>query len=646
VIDIVRELSFETGHEFLAKLGIPNEKVIERAKLLQNEYKVDAIIACGILRETIANHVDVPIIKADYTNLQLAIAFHKAYALSDKVVFVEFKRSVKTYDLDMVKSSFDYDIDVISMKGIEELDETVQTIFDKGYEVVVTAANCVLGKVTPKLRGIEIKPGKAELLAAIDLAEQTIELVNKKADKICWMQTIVDTIQEGILVCDEAGVIEIFNEAAEEATGIPVKSVLGRNVRHLLKNSSISCLYGDGHSITNDIVFLDTGKLIVNRIPIYLGSKQRGLVVKMQKVTKIQDLEHKIRKELLNKGFVAKTTFDDIEGNSALMQGLKAVAKKYAASVSTIIINGESGTGKELFAQSIHNSSPCGKGPFVAVNCAALSESLLESELFGYEEGAFTGAKKGGKPGLFELAHGGTIFLDEIGDMPRSLQSRLLRVIQEKEVLRLGGSRVIPVNNRIICATNKDLAREAEAGSFRQDLYYRINILQLKIPPFRERPEDIPVLAMAFIHKKCKEARRDVSIKAEYLDVLQEYSWPGNAREIEAFVERLLSAVEGSVVDYNDVALCFSQIRGTARTPVLPAGQPSSLPLAAGKMLVNLGTIDEMETEIIEQVMSYVNGDREKAEKLLGISKTTIWRKMKRISHVSGNLASFPADVQ
>ena len=249
------------------------------------------------------------------------------------------------------------------------------------------------------------------------------------------------------------------------------------------------------------------------------------------------------------------------------MRDLKVMARKYAASYSNVLITGESGTGKELFAQSIHSGSPCRIGPFVAVNCAALPESLLESELFGYEEGAFTGAKKGGKAGLFELAHNGTIFLDEIGDMPLSLQSRLLRVLQEKEVIRLGGSQVIPVNNRIICATNKNLAHKVEEGLFREDLYYRINILQIHIPPLREHPEDIPVLARLLFEKKCKEIKKRKEIRTNLLQMLKRYHWPGNVRQLDAFLERLLVLTDGPEVEHEYFVKCLQHMGDVSGFP-------------------------------------------------------------------------------
>lgn len=626
VAKFAQELSLEIGPKLFVKLGIPNSKAIEKAILLQNEYNVDAIIAQGAIYDKIYDQVEVPVFRMEISNFELAKAINQALQLSTRVVFVEIKRIAQTYNFELVRDSFGYKVDIITMNGSENVEKTINTILKKKYEVVLTAGRCILSQLPPHIHGIELAIQKNDLLNSLSLALQAIEVANKKKEKISWMNTVVDNIEEGIITFDKSGNIETFNTSAAETTGIAAKDILGKSISNLHNNYVISKIYGDGQAAANKMIALSTGKIVVNRTPIFFGLEQRGLVIKIQKVTKIQEVEQSIRKELLSKGFVAKATFDCIVGDSMVMKELKATAKKYASSSSNIVIYGESGTGKELFAQSIHNSSPWHNGPFVAVNCAALSESLLESELFGYEEGAFTGAKKGGKQGLFELAHGGTIFLDEIGDMPCSLQSRLLRVIQEKEVIRLGGSRVIPISNRIICATNKDLAQEVKNGLFREDLYYRINILQLYIPPVREHPEDIPELTKAILGKRCLEINRSIRIDPSAFEILKDYHWPGNTREIEALVERLLLISERSSIDYKDVLKCFNTICNANRP--MTAASPASY-LDNGKILVNFRTMDEMQVDIIAQVNDYVHGNKDQLEKILGMSKTTLWRKMK-----------------
>ena len=327
-------------------------------------------------------------------------------------------------------------------------------------------------------------------------------------------------------------------------------------------------------------------------------------------------MEGRIRSKLHKKGLTAKYTFENIIGTDTSIVHAKHMAQKYSRVDSNIFILGETGTGKELFAQSIHNESERRNEPFVAINCAALAEDLLESELFGYEEGAFTGAVKGGKIGLFELAHNGTIFLDEIGDISLKMQSRLLRVIQEREIMRIGHGRVIPINIRIIAASNKNLRSLVADGQFREDLYYRLNILQLTIPPLRERKKDIISLCNYFI--KMNEPNGISSNKmltpaAQHR--LIEYNWPGNIRELSNFCERLSVLLDGDTIDTDIVDICIDQS------------------LADLEDQDDVGALSSQnakhEREMIINALSVCKTKREVAN-LLGIDPSTLWRKIKR----------------
>ncbi|GGK35074.1 hypothetical protein GCM10010965_30060 [Caldalkalibacillus thermarum] len=295
--------------------------------------------------------------------------------------------------------------------------------------------------------------------------------------------------------------------------------------------------------------------LVVNQTPIEIGREKAGVVTAFQDVTKIQQLEQDLRKELQAKGLSARYSVAHIVGNSARIQETLRILQKIAKTDQTVLILGENGTGKELFAHSIHDLSPRRNGPFLPVNFAGLPESLAESELFGYEEGAFTGAKKGGKPGLFELAHNGTIFLDEIGDASPALQALLLRVLQEKQVMRIGGRRMIPINVRVIAATNKDLKKMVEEGKFRQDLFYRLFVLPLRVPPLRERKEDIPLLVDHFLKEFCTAK---VYIADEVMENLVAYHWPGNIRELISVIQYMTRKNEvGTFFAYKLVRVNF-----------------------------------------------------------------------------------------
>jgi transcriptional regulator with PAS, ATPase and Fis domain len=292
-----------------------------------------------------------------------------------------------------------------------------------------------------------------------------------------------------------------------------------------------------------------------------------------------------------------------------------------------LLISGESGTGKEILAHSIHNLSRRKKGPLVSINCSALPNQLLESELFGYDEGAFTGSRRGGKPGLFEIAHNGTIFLDEIGTTPKNVQARLLRVLQEKEVMRIGSDRMIPIDVRVLSATNKDLTEEVQKGDFREDLFFRINVLHIKIPPLRDRIEDIPCLVKTLI----KKASKNYGLKAPrvpdtLVETLQEYSWPGNVRQLEAFLERLilLSGTKINKKIFRDLfqELCMYQLlkQATSRKQV------TSLKDSAKRKTI------EYETQIIRDALQKAGYSKSQAAKQLGISRATLWRKLKNLN--------------
>ena len=334
-----------------------------------------------------------------------------------------------------------------------------------------------------------------------------------------------------------------------------------------------------------------------------------------------------IRKKLSTKGLVAKYYMDDIIGNSDACIKMKNKAKKYALTNSTILITGQSGTGKEMLVQSIHNMSQRAQGPFVAVNCAALPENLLESELFGYVDGAFTGAKRGGRQGMFELAHGGTLFLDEIGEMPLSLQSRILRVLQEREVMPLGSESIIPIDVRIIAATNQNLAQMVNEGKFRSDLYYRLNILRIHMPTLAERRDDIPLLAEQLLYSMQDINPQIKSISKEAKFFLQERSWPGNIRQFVNMMERIMLLTDGTVITKESVIAAYED----DKEEILLGGkvEQGNKTGLMEEEIVNKN-LAQMEKDFLTKVLAEENYNYSKAAKRLGIHRTTLWRKFKK----------------
>lgn len=316
----------------------------------------------------------------------------------------------------------------------------------------------------------------------------------------------------------------------------------------------------------------------------------------------------------------ARYNFSDIIAQSEKMKELIELARHVARGMSTILIYGETGTGKELLAQSIHNESERRNKPFIAINCGAIPSSLIESNLFGYVEGAFTGAKKGGSPGVFEQANEGTIFLDEISEMELNLQAKLLRVLQEREVTRIGGNKPIPINVRVIASTNKDLAKMVQEGKFRSDLYFRLNVVQLKVPPLRERVSDIPYLAMHFIRKYNSLLGKYVlDISEEALDVLKKYPWPGNVRELQNCIEHAINMVK------DEQKLLLTHLPLYILHSVKADCEPSPGPASRETLETILA---RTEKEIIEKTLQEVDYKKKEAARLLGISTTTLWRKM------------------
>lgn len=355
------------------------------------------------------------------------------------------------------------------------------------------------------------------------------------------LDSIINVSHEGILLVNPAGIISLHNRALTvmldtepDIVGAPLEAKVQEPLRSLLGQERVD----------NELVqYRDHTLLVTGRGMEHLGQKS-GTYYNFQDITYIKQLEQNLSRKLLGAGFLPQYTFADVLTESQAIRTCIAMATKFAASDLPIFIRGESGTGKELFAHSIHSVSAQRGRPFVAFNCAAVPESLVESELFGYEPGAFTGALKSGKPGLFEQANNGTIFLDEIGDMPYVLQSKILRVLQERQVMRIGSQKLVPVNIRVISATNQDLEQKIRQGQFREDLYYRLNVLPLRIPPLRERPEDILYLFAEF-QKATSHAVLPVTDDARA--VLLGYSWPGNVRELWNVAAYASFLAEGSI---------------------------------------------------------------------------------------------------
>jgi transcriptional regulator with PAS, ATPase and Fis domain len=363
------------------------------------------------------------------------------------------------------------------------------------------------------------------------------------------LNLVLDGLNDGLLVYNTNGNISVLNENLKRVLSLSQVDLRHKNIKKVIHNNNLAEFLTRKYSDTDgDKVFnIDGIELLVSKFYV---NQDNSIIAVFKNVKETMEANDRLRRELVKKGFYAKYTFADIIGSSESIAKVKEISKKLAVSDLTILIEGESGTGKELFASSVHNESKRNKGPFIAVNFSALSDELIESELFGYEEGAFTGAKKGGKAGIFELADGGTIFLDEIGDISLKVQARLLRVLQEKEVMRIGGTQIKPVDVRVIAATNKNLAQMVREKKFREDLYYRLKMGYIHIPPLRERKKDIYELINQFIREVTSE---NIQITQDVFNELLKYNWSGNIRELKNIIVYMLAVKEGRILTLKDI---------------------------------------------------------------------------------------------
>lgn len=356
------------------------------------------------------------------------------------------------------------------------------------------------------------------------------KLLGEKESAIDKMSTLIKLMNEGIIITDALGRIYLTNEKADKLLAERSSVLRGFNITEIFPELDVN-------STKEKLIKTAAANLIVSSVEIRSNEEVNGHIITITDFEETEEKQHGIRSKMSEINHLAQFHFEDILGTSSALTDAVANARQIANSDGAVMIIGESGTGKEMFAQSIHNGSRRRKYNFVAVNCAAIPENLLESEMFGYEEGSFTGARKGGKMGFFELAHKGTIFLDEIGEMPLQLQSKLLRVLEEKKVMRVGGFKNIDVDVRIVSATNKNLFEMVEQGTFREDLYYRLNVLPLQVPPLREREDDVLTIFYAFAQKM----NASMQLSPEASQRLKQYPWRGNVRELRNVVEYLAS---------------------------------------------------------------------------------------------------------
>ena len=440
----------------------------------------------------------------------------------------------------------------------------------------------------------------------------------------------LDNPYEGLVVTDGNGIIKYFSKSNEKVFNISKGKAIGKHVTEVIPNTRLHIVARTGKAEIGDTMIIGGEKKVVGRFPVKKDGQTIGAAGKVlfYHTTKFLEMAAKVsqlREEIemyqrnMTSFLKAKYTFDDLKGKSKALEKIKQEARRCCNTSSTVLITGETGTGKELLAHAIHNASIRKSRPFVKLNCAAIPAELIESELFGYEEGAFTGAKRKGKLGKFELARNGTIFLDEIGEMPLRLQPKILRTLQEKEVDRVGSNHPIQLDFRLIVATNKNLASEVRNGNFREDLYYRLNVITLRMPSLREMKEDIPLFIEHFLTKMAtKLGTNKKRFTEEAKKILLGYDWPGNVRELENVIERAANIAEEDII-------AIENIPSKLITPNLLPRAENPMPTIFEQAL------QEAKREVIRRALNYTNNSRVKAAKLLGIQRSKLYYTMKNV---------------
>lgn len=582
----------------------------------------DAIIARGYTaQKTQARYTQIPTIQLSVSGYDLIRAISECCETfhPKKIAVLGFGRQI--YEVKSVCRLFQVDGEVYAPIDHEDLAVTVNKAISDGCDALIGgySANIQAGKV--HLPSVVIRTGEDTILQAVDEAIRTADQLRQERVLSQMYKTIIYSSKDGLLYVDRDGTIQVRNRVVRQMNGD--LSLMHHSLKDTLPYlfPIFSSVISSGKEEEGRILTIPGTKtaVSVSCTPVVANRELSGAVINLTDITQIQDLESQIRRKLSERGLQAKYTFSDILHSSAVMARTIETAKRYSRSDSNVIIVGETGTGKELFAQSIHNASSRKNGPFVAINCAALPENLLESELFGYVEGAFTGTSKGGKMGLFEQAHGGTLFLDEVGEISSSIQSKLLRVLQERQVRRIGDNKVIDVNVRIISATNRSISQMADQGLFRRDLMYRLDVLRLFLPPLRNRENDVELLFLHLLRAQSLQEHIPLPFLApDTLPLLRQYPFMGNIRELKNIVERTLALFRGNSISREDLqeALYPQDLsRDPEQTPAVPL-RPVSAP--------------EEEPESLRMALAQCGGNRTKAAALLGIDRSTLWRKLRK----------------
>ena len=590
----------------------------------------EVVISRGITADFIdeAYHNTI-VVRAEPDDTDLLYGLNKAKNIGNRIGYLSHNREKYLEKTLLVMK------DVLSLDELRlytydsenDVESSVMEAKNSGIEVIV-GVGLYGSEVATKhhLANVFIETGKRALWKAVNRALDILEFLEKEKKQNLRFRTLVNAIKEGVIATKNSK-ITIINPAAEKIFNVYSESMVGKKIDEL--NPMIS-EYIKNNNVIDDIISIGESNFLIDKI-IKENSHVKETMVLLHDVTQIEELEKKTRTSLYAKGLVAKYKLKDFIGESMIIKDLICKTEYYAKTDANILITGESGTGKEIIAQGIHNASKRKNMPFVAVNCAELPEQLLESELFGYTEGSFTGAKKGGKIGLIELAHKGTIFLDEINSTTISLQSKLLRVVQEKELRKIGSDNIIPVDIRVIAAINKEIGILLSEQVLREDLFYRLSTLTLHVPPLRERREDIPLLAEHFREVYNKNYQKKVPcFNQSVYEKLMNFEWYGNVRELENVIHRYIILYDNEKDNSELITNCMDNTFQSDLKKFSTFSKDSS-----NIIKIRKSSMHEMEKEIINIYLKDANGNMSIAANRLGIGRTTLWRRLKETEILS-----------
>jgi propionate catabolism operon transcriptional regulator len=586
-------------------------EALEIARNRIDRAAVDVFVSAGSNAAILRSGLQTPVATIQLSGFDLLQALIKARSIASRVGIVMYGETIP--ELEAVKDLLNIEISQHAYKTPQDARLCFEALRRAGYEVIVGSSLVVELAEEAGLHGL-LAYSLASIRKAFDDALELARMARLEAGRYEQLRSVMQNLQDAVVAVDRQDRIIAVNPPMQQLLGGSGQSLVGEVLQTLEPALSLRSTLEGGQQERAVALRFAQRDWVVHRTPIREHGEIVGAALTLYDARNIEAADTSLRVLQRRRQFAARHSFDSITGKSTELHAAVTSARRFARTNLNVLITGESGVGKEVFAQAIHNDGVRASRPFVAVNCASFPESLLESELFGYDEGAFTGSRRGGKRGLFEAAHTGTLFLDEIGDMPLPLQTRLLRVLQEREIMRLGGSAPIPIDIRVIAATHQPLAELIEQRRFRQDLYYRLNTLRLALPPLRARREDIAALVTPVVARCLKELGSTLDVQralAPLMERLMAYDWPGNVRELENLSERiavfLLQYTKLQDVQYDALKRdCPELFRIEDAGPAGPDAPDHA--------------------QRVREAMRQAGGRRGAAAQQLGVSRSTLWR--------------------